>query len=85
MGIDAEWRDCQGITEDDDEAIALETGEFCKPQVTARSNAKSKAKAKPLTPPSRPSSAATAVSKRSLSDTASSQEPAKPKKKAKKA
>jgi hypothetical protein len=90
--INDEWRDDNGINPDDDEALLVETGEFCKPQVAPRPSAKSSSKSmsKSVVSLSRPSSASALVGKstsglkRSMSDATSSQD-AKPRKKAKKA
>lgn len=86
--INDEWREDQGVQQDDEEALAIEIGEFCKPQVPVRAARPNTSKPKS----SSPSSVATLVNKsvpssskrRSTSDAASSQD-VKPKKKAKKA
>lgn len=96
--INDEWRDDQGINQDDEEAQEIEKGEFCNPPIATRVNPKSKSNSnnsistssKSKSTTKSMSSSTTLVSKsispskRSVSDAASSQD-LKPKKKAKKA
>lgn len=93
--INDDWRECQGITEDDEEALALETGEFLNPRSSnnSRPTPKSTPKSTSTLVGSAPAKAAPVsakTSKRSSSDTNSEEsevkvEDVKPKKKAKKA